>query len=183
MGKRVHRWEMVAELCRRYGLVRGAELGVKEGRFTANLLSSVPEIVELIAVDLFTDPRNGNALEDYKDWDWGAIVRQFREKTAPFLEAGRLTVFQCSTLEASTMVEDGELGFVFIDADHTTEGVIRDIRAWEPKIRPGGLIIGHDILFPSVRTAVERVFGENYTERHQGDDIWWVEKGVPCVGL
>jgi FkbM family methyltransferase len=34
---------------------------------------------------------------------------------------------------------------VFVDGDHTTEGVLRDIDAWLPHIRPGGIMAFHDV--------------------------------------
>eukprot|EP00927_Polykrikos_kofoidii_P022625 TRINITY_DN21060_c0_g1_i1.p1 TRINITY_DN21060_c0_g1~~TRINITY_DN21060_c0_g1_i1.p1 ORF type:complete len:529 (+),score=77.66 TRINITY_DN21060_c0_g1_i1:184-1587(+) len=37
------------------------------------------------------------------------------------------------------------LDLVFIDGDHRREAVAIDIRAWLPRVRPGGLLVGHDI--------------------------------------
>ncbi|NIL95924.1 MAG: hypothetical protein GTO62_01975, partial [Planctomycetales bacterium] len=34
--------------------------------------------------------------------------------------------------------------WVYIDANHTYEGVLADLEASLPKVRPGGLICGHD---------------------------------------
>jgi hypothetical protein len=39
---------------------------------------------------------------------------------------------------------DGALDFVFIDADHSPGRVYRDLAAWLPKLRAGGLLAGHD---------------------------------------
>lgn len=36
--------------------------------------------------------------------------------------------------------------FLFIDGDHTTEGVARDFQEYRPLVRPGGLIAFHDIV-------------------------------------
>ena len=41
--------------------------------------------------------------------------------------------------------------FVFVDGDHSYESVLKDIKAWLPKVRPGGILAGHD--FYSVSTA------------------------------
>ena len=46
---------------------------------------------------------------------------------------------------------------MFIDADHTFEGVTSDIVAWGPKLKPGGLISGHDYYFFSVAMAANRL--------------------------
>ena len=71
--------------------------------------------------------------------------------------------------------EDESLDFVFIDADHSYNGVMRDVEAWAPKVRKGGMIIGHDIHFPTVKQAVEELYGEgNYIV--EDDFLWLVEK-------
>lgn len=47
--------------------------------------------------------------------------------------------------------------FVFIDAEHTFESVARDLAAWWPRVRAGGLMAGHDYTdwFPGLRGAVD----------------------------
>jgi hypothetical protein len=52
---------------------------------------------------------------------------------------------------------------------------MRDVEAWAPKVRKGGMIIGHDIHFPTVKQAVEELYGEgNYIV--EDDFLWLVEK-------
>jgi predicted O-methyltransferase YrrM len=36
------------------------------------------------------------------------------------------------------------IGLLWIDGDHTLEGVRRDFEAWEPFLRPGGVVAFHD---------------------------------------
>jgi predicted O-methyltransferase YrrM len=52
---------------------------------------------------------------------------------------------------------------VFIDAMHTYEGVLEDIKRWWPRVRPGGVLCLHDYghdAFPGVKQAADEVFGE-----------------------
>ena len=67
---------------------------------------------------------------------------------------------------AASRYEDGSLDAVFIDADHSYESVARDIDAWRPKVRLGGILAGHDFtLFdPGIIQAV--------TERFARWDVW-----------
>jgi len=44
---------------------------------------------------------------------------------------------------AATIVADGAVDYCFIAADHRYTQARRDIVAWAPKIRPGGVIAGH----------------------------------------
>ena len=56
---------------------------------------------------------------------------------------------------------------VFIDATHSEESVREDIQLWAPKVRPGGIVCGHDYnnkRFPGVKIAVDEYFGEENIE-------------------
>ena len=61
---------------------------------------------------------------------------------------------------------DNSLDFVFIDANHTFEYVVNDIAEWSKKVRPGGIISGHDFL-NSIDLKEKDVWGgaKTYIER------------------
>lgn len=61
---------------------------------------------------------------------------------------------------------DKSIDFVFIDADHTYEGVKRDLAAWYPKMKVGGIFAGHDYGWtPHIRQAVSEFLGPgNYSD-------------------
>lgn len=48
------------------------------------------------------------------------------------------------SLEAARLFDDGTLDLVFLDSDHTFEHVSKEIRLWLPKVKPGGILCGHD---------------------------------------
>lgn len=70
------------------------------------------------------------------------------------------------SVEAARKFEDESLDFVFLDASLTYEEVKRDINAWLPKVKPGGILAGHDYYvdgvnwFPEVQTAVDELLDE-----------------------
>ena len=45
----------------------------------------------------------------------------------------------------SVLPGDGKVDFLFIDGDHTYEGVKADFEMYSPLVRPGGLVVFHDI--------------------------------------
>jgi hypothetical protein len=57
---------------------------------------------------------------------------------------GGCTIKQKYSLDAAGDFSDGSLDFVYIDADHYFKSIADDICAWRPKVRPGGILFGHD---------------------------------------
>jgi len=60
--------------------------------------------------------------------------------------------------------------FVFIDAGHSYQSCRRDIESWLPRIRPGGILCGHDYCteFPGVVQAADEIGIDGHSAR-----IWW----------
>jgi predicted O-methyltransferase YrrM len=70
---------------------------------------------------------------------------------------------------------DGSLDRVFIDADDAHEGCLADIRVWWPKLKVGGLMLGHDFLAKyGVPRAVREAFGSP-------DEVSWGEYPIRAV--
>lgn len=46
--------------------------------------------------------------------------------------------------DAAQIMRDATFNLIFIDADHSYSATLRDIRAWLPKVKPGGILCGHD---------------------------------------
>jgi predicted O-methyltransferase YrrM len=46
--------------------------------------------------------------------------------------------------EAINDFEDNSLDFVYIDANHKYEAIKFDVENWHKKVRPGGIVSGHD---------------------------------------
>lgn len=87
---------------------------------------------------------------------------------------GPTVLVQADSAEAAGLHADGTVDFCFIDADHTEPGVRRDILAWLPKIKPGGILAGHDIDCLAVYTAVTATLGSIYHLRKSGR-CWLVQ--------
>lgn len=56
--------------------------------------------------------------------------------------------------EGADCFPDRSCDYVFIDASHDKESVMRDFKAWLPKVKPGGYLAGHDIGQAPVEQAV-----------------------------
>ena len=64
---------------------------------------------------------------------------------------------------------DESLDFIFIDAAHDYESVKKDINAWFPKLKNGGVIAGHDYTWcDDVEKAVHEFFGDKIIYETEG---------------
>jgi predicted O-methyltransferase YrrM len=88
------------------------------------------------------------------------IGKRFRAKAESSEYTDRCVVLHGQSADMAWDVDDETLDFVFIDADHSEDAVRADIAAWTPKVKSGGMVLGHDINWPSVRTAVLEAFGD-----------------------
>ena len=126
----------------------GAEVGVSEGATSAQLLSHFPKL-HLLMIDSWreTPPEERQtACKDYLEaltQDEHDKAKQKALSVTEFAEERR-TVFHLTSQKAAGRIEDGALDFVFLDGDHSEAGVLRDLEAWFPKVRRGGLFAGHD---------------------------------------
>jgi hypothetical protein len=148
------RWEWIIHLANKHHWTRGAELGVRKGATFLKTLAACPQLT-LIGVDLWANQPDGPGPQRTDHADCELQVRQSAQRFGP-----RAVLLKDWTHRAVTQVPDGSLDFVFIDADHSTEGVRRDIQGWTPKLKPGGCMMGHDINWPEVRAAVDAMCAE-----------------------
>lgn len=166
------RWEFLAFLVRQNGWTKGAELGLWDGRTMFHLLGACPDL-SMTGVDLWAAQPSNPGHEDYVGWDHADHERLCRDRLARFGE--RSTIIKGWTSEAAEKVDNGSLDFVFIDADHSEASVRDDIATWLPKLKPTGWIIGHDIDWAGVKSAVEDLM-PGY---EVGPNVTWVRPVNP----
>ena len=130
------------------GPIEGVEVGVLSGVTSAQLLRYRPRLV-LWMVDRWAPPdadspyaASGDDLAGRPPEDFARWRREAEANTA--FAAHRRHIVVAESVEAAAQFLDASLDFVFLDADHSREGVAADLEAWWPKIRPGGLVAGHD---------------------------------------
>jgi len=171
------RWEVLDKLIKKNHFQYVAELGCKNGNTTEFLLANNPEL-DMIAVDLFlSQPAQAGVEggETYEDWNFNAIKEEFERRMKPFWN--RIDLLHMSTVQAAEKLSNTQFDLVFIDADHSYNGVATDIQMWLPKVRSGGIVAGHDYStkWPSVQRAVADNLPINEIQL-EPDSVWWWRK-------
>lgn len=79
---------------------------------------------------------------------------------------------------AKDKIVNESVDLLFIDGDHEYGQVKRDIKNYSPKVKVGGIILGHDYHYndpkSGVKEAVDEMFGDNITVLHSA--IWVTKK-------
>ena len=116
------------------------EVGVKFGRTTFFLLNSLLDI-KIYSID--------------KD------ISMFYNEEIKERYGERLIPIEGLSWNVADQIPDSSIDLIFIDADHSYQAVKKDIIAYTPKLKQGGIISGHDIDYPGVNEAVNELI-ENY---------------------
>ena len=123
----------LAEIMAEAGYKVGAEIGVERGVYSQVLCQKIPGL-KLYCVD---------------PWQPYGISDARRERSAfrsaQAVLAGFNVEFVIKTSwEASKIIPDRSLDFVYIDAMHDFDNVMTDLILWVPKVKVGGIVSGHD---------------------------------------
>ena len=140
------RWEIrgLLEVLRQRPRRRILEIGTANGGSLFLIAQSVAADARLISVDLHKGEFGGG----YPAWKI-PLYKAFTQR-GQHLELIRGDSHAPATVERVSRLLAGEkLDFLFIDGDHTYDGVRQDFESYSPLVRSGGLIGFHDIAPPA----------------------------------
>lgn len=137
----------IPKLLEARGFTDGAEVGVKDGWNARDILSQWPSCKNFQLIDLwkeqenYVDSSNANdAKQEQRFVRTKKILAEWKDKT---------TFLRMLSTEAAKKIKDQSLDYIYIDARHDYCGVKEDMEAYYPKLRPGGILAGHDFLYSS----------------------------------
>lgn len=159
------------------------EIGVWAGASISHLAKVLKESkrqCEIIAVDVW----NAGYVPYYDTNDirerlgGGDIYDIYNENLQHYDIRDMITDDRTISWDAADNYEDDYFDFIYIDAGHNYEDVCKDIDAWMPKLKVGGIISGHDYWLdmtnPGVVKAVDEKIDELNILPEQG--VWWTKK-------
>lgn len=133
----------LARLFYEKGFFRGAEIGVCHGTYSKVLCDEIPG-VSLISVDpyrrVYNDYRS-DKLELNNEYE--ALFDHATKLLEPYPNC---RIVREESLDAVRDVPYESLDFVYIDGSHEFDYVITDIVEWAKRVKPGGIIAGHDYI-------------------------------------
>ena len=142
------------------GFKAGAEVGVCKGEFSERFLKTIPDL-ELHCVDLW------DAYYHFTAESGATHYEIAKERLGKYAGAH---IHKGDASEMAKEIPDGSLDFVYIDADHRFDGVMQDLIVWGRKVRPGGIISGHDYYRTRNFGVQEAV--DLYCKMHAVSEYW-----------
>lgn len=148
------REEMMRAICKPQSNV--CELGVFQGKFAEHLLSLSPRLLVLI------DPFEG--LVSSGDQDGNNVIhadlpREYERLKRKYDGHPTVHILRGYSQHILPRLKDGAFDVIYIDGDHSYEGVKRDLELSLPKLKRGGFLCGHDYEMNMVRAKNHYDFG------------------------
>lgn len=111
-----------------------AEIGVNEGDFSEKILSLCSPS-KLVLIDVWASKRYH-----------GGLFEKVKNRFARQLENGQIEIIRDLSFGGIASVQDNYFHWVYLDTDHTYDTTKRELELLRPKMKPGGIIAGHDYI-------------------------------------
>jgi hypothetical protein len=96
----------------------------------------------------------------------GDIFYEFIDNTVLSNNYGTFNIIKDTSHNAANQFQNSSINFIMLDAGHSYESLMEDIKLWYNKVTPGGIISGDDYgVFGGVTQAADEFF---YKQFHKG---------------
>ena len=146
-----------------FGVKSILEIGVAEGHVARGVLAGLPNITRYVGMDV---PNTFDLIEEIPRECPDAIRGHKAIDDSRFA----LVLLSGGTQTAAGLLAGEQFDCVLIDADHTHEGVTRDAALAVELVRPGGLIVFHDV---ELHSGVTRLCQDSPVEVMAAGNIGW----------
>lgn len=109
-----------------------AEIGVDEGKFS-QLIHKKANPQKFHLIDMWGSDR-------FHDGKFDAVKSYFSEE----IDEDSVMIHKSMSTKAVDDFEDGYFDWIYIDTDHSYETTRDELQLYAPKMKPGGIMAGHD---------------------------------------
>ena len=143
-------WEFPALLSiyKKLSPLRVVEIGSLLGGTLWYWIQNAPKNASIISIDLPLENHDARRQQQKDSHEF--IWKQWADQ-----KSVHLTVIPGSSHDPEIVKQVGPIDFLFIDGDHSYEGVKKDFCDYGPLVRAGGIIALHDILWTPYWTSIE----------------------------
>ena len=155
----------ISDLMIRFDVHDAVEIGVYRGRF----LLPIAEALRFRGAGrvIGIDPWSAAEALQRDDHEVGPVVNEF-VRAHPWEDiyeslvaridkrglGSHVELMRMTSRDAAERIPDRSVGLVHVDGNHDPDAVELDVRLYEPKLRPGGLLVLDDTLWASVQPTV-----------------------------
>ncbi len=132
-----------------------AEIGVAEGNFSEDILRWPVKFPFFYMVDRWKC-MPGFKGDSAQPQIWHD--KNYHRASTRVARFARAVILKEESKTAAERICDRSLSLVYVDADHSYQGVMSDIRSWFPKLKRGGYMAFHD--FESAAYGVKQAVTE-----------------------
>ena len=117
------------------------EVGVEFGGYTDKYYDWITKMGGRIwLLDLWQTEGN----DDYFSKREGQVEKGYKQIKKKYANKENVTLVKGNAFKKHEDFEDDFFDWIYIDCDHTYEGISKNIEIWLPKLRGGGMFSGHD---------------------------------------
>jgi hypothetical protein len=151
------------------------EIGVHKGDNSSEFLAELA-IKQAWLVDPWSEATPAG-YNDNTQADWDALHDSVVKRYSTY---DNVEILRMTSAEAAPIVPN-DLDLVYIDGDHSIEGITTDLNCWFPKVRMGGILSGDDYTNLDVREAVTKLVAAFQLNLRISPETtqWWLVKEKP----
>lgn len=155
------------------------EIGVFRGEFSQVILESISP-KELHLIDLF-DGMMCSGDKDGNNIIWINLNEEYINLNNKFSPKKNIRLHKGKSVDILQNFHDGYFDMIYVDGDHSYDGVFTDLEIARFKVKKDGLICGHDYTqkkFPEVFNAVN-----DFCEKYGLNIKYITNDGCPTFGI
>lgn len=135
--KKHYTWE---PFMRKYNCSIICEVGVCRGDNFREMIKHIPKVA--VAIDSWID--DGVVSRNDGGYSQEELNKQYDDFKKSMSNKPFVQIYRQYSFDAVKKFPDNYFDVVYIDADHSYEGCLRDIKDWYPKVKAGRFLLGDD---------------------------------------